>query len=159
MEFTDLLEYCKAEAIANRVSPTEVSVWRAICRSYSKMFHTPLQEVLNMAPEHVVLNVYEEQMEDADIDDYHKLQHLLDIVRGIEDPEYDAKQSREQEEFDKQAEKEEAERIKANKPVHPSLAKDLPKKTLSEPVDKDDKKLPTGGSVNLDYLSKQDSEG
>ena len=47
IEFKDLTDYCQALAIANKLSPTEESVWRSICRSYSKKFNEPLSACLN----------------------------------------------------------------------------------------------------------------
>lgn len=153
IEFKDLLEYCQAEAIASKMNPTEDSVWRALCRDYSEMFHTPLYLVLEMDPEHVVLNVYEKQAEGMDTEDYQKLEHIMETLRGIQDPDYDFKKNKEQEEFDRQAELEEEERIKAGKPVWQPKKKPLFAKEQAP-----EKKLPTGGSINLDYLAKQDRE-
>ncbi len=159
IEFKELLETCQAEAIANRMAPTEESVWRSICRKYSEQFHTPLAQVLEMDPEHVILNVYESQSEDMDIEDYQKLEHIMDTIKGIEDPDYEAKKQTEQDEFDRQAELEEEERIKSGKAVHKSLQKDLDRKKAIEKGEPVEPKRPTGGMINLDYLSKQDSEG
>lgn len=159
IDFKDLLEYCQAEAIASRMSPTEASVWRQICRTYSEKFHTPLHQVLEMDPEHVVLNVYEARAEDMDTEDYQKLEHIMDILMGIEDPNYESKKLAEQEEFDRQAELEEEERIRAGRAVHKSLQKDLDRKKALENGEPEPSKKPTGGMINLDYLSKQDSEG
>lgn len=153
IEFKDLVEYCQAEAIASRMTPTEDSVYRAICREYSEMFHTPLPQVLELDPEHVILNVYEKQAESMDIEDYQKLERILDTLRSIEDPNYEATKNKEQEEFDRQAELEEEERIKAGRPVYQAKKKTLPKNDETP-----EKKLPTGGSINLEYLSKADRE-
>jgi hypothetical protein len=153
IDFKELLEYCQVEAISSKVSPTEESVWRSLCRDYSIKFHTPLMDVLLLDPEHVVLNVYELQAETMDTDDYQRLERIMDTLLGIEDPNYEAKKNKEQEEFDRQAELEEEERIKAGRPVYQPK-----KKTLLKNDEVTQKKLPTGGMVNLDYLSKQDSE-
>jgi hypothetical protein len=152
IEFKDLLEYCQVQAIASKVSPTEDSVWRSLCRTYSTLFHTPLNMVLEMDPEHVILNVYEHQTEEVDTDDYQKLEHIMDILLGVEDPNYEANKRNEQDEFDKQAEAEEAERVKKGLPVY------QPKKTLLKKDEKSQEKKPTGGFVNLEYLAKQDGE-
>ena len=154
IDFSELLEYCRIEAIASKMSPTEDSIYRSICRDYSEMFHTPLHMVLEMDPLHVVLNVYEKQAEGMDTTDYQKLELIMDTIMGIEDPNYEAKKSKEQEEFDRKAELEEEERIKAGKPIYQPK-----KKTLSKNEEAPDKKLPKGGLINLDYLAKQDSEG
>lgn len=158
IEFKDLLEYCQAEAIANRMHRTEASAWRAICRSYSKAFSTPLHLVLEMDAEHVILNVYEDNAEDMDIEDYQRLEHILDMIRTIEDPNYEVIKKNEQEEFDRKAELEEEERLKSGRAVHTSMQKDLNRKKGSDLLPEEPKK-PTGGMINLDYLSKQDSEG
>lgn len=159
VDFKDLLEYCQVEAIANRVKPTEASVYRALCRTYSEKFHTALPLVLEMDPEHVILNVYEAQAEDMDIEDYQKLEHVLDTIRSIEDPDYDAKRKAEQEEFDRLAEEEDELRRKSGKALHPSLQRKLDEKRRIENGEEPAPQKPTGGSINLDYLSKQDSEG
>lgn len=155
IDLKDLLEYCQAEAIANRMNPTEESLWRYFCREYSESFFTPLYLVLDMDPEHVLLNVYEKRSEKIDLEDYQKLEAILDTIKSMRDPDYEANKQREQDEFDRQAELEEEERIKANRPVYqPKSKKTLSKKT-EEPIEK----RPTQGSINLDYLSRQDSEG
>lgn len=153
MEFKELLEFCQAEAIANRMSPTEASVWRGLCRTYSEKFHTPLAQVLEMDPEHVILNVYEAQSENLDTEDYQKLEHIMDTLQTIKDPEYERAKAGEQAEFDRRAEEEEAKRIAAGRPVYQGK-----KKTLFKKDETPEDKKPTGGSINLDYLSQQDSE-
>jgi len=154
IEFKELLDFCQAEAIANKMAPTEASVWRALCRQYSEKFHTPLVQVLEMDPEHVILNVFEAQSEDMDVEDYQKLEHIMDTLQTINDPEYERAKAGEQAEFDRRAEEEEAKRIAAGKPVYQGKRKNTFGKTEAP-----EEKKPTGGSINLDYLSKQDSEG
>lgn len=154
ISFKDMLEYCQVEAIANILAPTEESAYRALCRQYSGMFHTPLYLVLKMAPKHVILEVFELQAERSiDTEDYKKMEHVLDTIRGIEDPNYDANKRKEQEEFDRKAEEEEVKRISEGRPVYQS------KKTLLKKTEELEKKKPTGGSINLDYLSRQNNEG
>jgi hypothetical protein len=153
IEFKELLEFCQAEAIANKMSPTEASVWRSYCRIYSEKFHTPLAKVLEMDPEHVILNVFEAQTENLDIEDYQKLEHIMDTLQTIKDPEYERAKAGEQAEFDRRAEEEEAKRIAAGRPVYQGKKKNTFQKT-----DTPEDKKPTGGMVNLDYLSQSDSE-
>lgn len=155
IDLKDLLEYCQAEAIANRMNPTEESLYRYFCREYSEKFFTPLYLVLEMDPEHVLLNVYEKRSENIDLEDYQKLEAVLDTIKSMRDPDYENTKQKEQDEFDRQAELEEEERVKSNKPVYqPKL-----KKTLSKKAEAPVEKRPTQGSINLDYLSRQDSEG
>jgi hypothetical protein len=163
ISFKDLLEYCQVEAIASKVSPTEDSVWRGLCRQYSKKFHTPLNQVLEMDPEHVILNVYEDQAEEMETEDYQKLEHIMDMIRTIEDPNYEAQKQNEQDEFDRQAEEEEAARVAAGKAVHPSLQRKLNQKMAEDKAKKEGeeapKEPPKQGFIDLSYLAKQDSEG
>lgn len=153
IDLKDLLEYCQAEAIANRMNPTEDSLYRYFCREYSEKFFTPLYLVLEMDAEHVLLNVYEKRSENIDLEDYQKLDAVLDSIKSILDPNYENIKVKEQDEFDKQAELEEEERVKDNKPVYVPKKKTLFKKEQA-PVEN----RPTQGSINLDYLSRQDSE-
>ena len=152
LEFKDLLDFCQAEAIANKLQPTEASVYRALCRSYSKMFHTPLREVLDMDAEHVILNVYEEQLESADEEKYEHLEKMIDTIYQIEDPNYERTKSEAFEEDIAMYEREEAERIRLGKPIHPSLAKKGEPTLVPEP------ELPKHGSIDLSYLEKLDQE-
>lgn len=152
IEFKELLDFCQAEAIANKLRPTEDSVWRAICRSYSKMFHTPLVDVLDMDPEHVVLHVYEEQLDEVDDDKYENLEKMLDTILTIEDPEYERIKNERLEEDIAKYEAEEEERIRLNKPIHPALAKPGP---LDAPTDLPPE-APKSGSIDLSYLEDED---
>lgn len=152
IEFKDLLDYCQAEAIANKLSPTEASVYRAICRSYSKMFHTPLIEVLAMDAEHVILEVYEEQLDAVDDDKYENLEKMMDTILGIEDPEYERIKNDRLEEDIAKYEAEEEERIRLNKPIHPSLGKPGP---LDAPTALPE--APKSGKVDLSHLDDEDN--
>lgn len=159
VEFKELLETCRVGAISNKFNPTEESIWRSLCRLYSKLFHTPLHLALEMAPEHIVLNVYEHQIEDLDTEDYPNLERILDTVKHIEDPEYDAVKRKEQEEFDRQVALEEKERLKDGKAVHFSLEKSNAEKTLLGNSNELAEKRPTSGSINLKYLDNHKNEG
>lgn len=152
LEFRDLLDYCQVEAISNKASPTEDSVWRSIARTYSKLFNTPLHIVLNdLIPEDVILNVYEHQLEQMDIDKYETIKDLYDIICTIENPDYEKINEEELDDFVRKAEEEERERIKKGISINP-------KKTLLSKKEPETEKLPTQGSINLDYLAKLDGE-
>ena len=160
IDLKDILEYCRLEAIANRTSPNDASIWRSICRTYSRLFVTPLHLVLEMDVEHVILNVFEEDYKKVDLEDFESLQSLMDTILSIEDPDYDANLKREQEEFDRQAIEEERERIKTGAAIHKSLPNTAAaaQKTLFESPEEVEEKRPTSGSINLSYLAALDKE-
>lgn len=155
MEFKDILEFCKAQAICNTIEPTELSVWRSICRSYSKKFHTPLHVVLAMDPEAVMIAEFEDQLEDFDKDK--DLEAILDQIYTLEDPEYEGQKRQDLDDFIDHAEHEEQERIKAGKPIHKSMKNETSLKTLPEKSVDKPKKLPASGGINLSYLEKEES--
>lgn len=153
IDFKDLLDTCQSEAIANKLSPTESSIWRSLARSYSKLFSTPLHLVLNMDSEHVILNVYEYQLKDLDEDKIENLEHLMETIYTIEDPDYDAKKELELQEDIKRFIEEEKERVRLGLSIVPQKQKSLLEKPKEE-----QENLPTQGSINLEYLAKQDNE-
>lgn len=144
---TDLIETCKASAILSALEPTEASIYRNFCRRYSILFHTPLHLVETFTPEHVLLNIYEHQMDEMDIEE--NMENLHDMILQIEDPNYDAKAEEELMEFAALAEEEEKSRIASGsrigqKPKPPAKEEEIPPD------------LPKEGALNLAYL--QDSE-
>lgn len=157
VEFQDLLDLLHAEAIANTLSPTEASVYRTVCRSYSKKFNTPLHVVFELDPEIVILNVYEEKLDAMDTED--GLEDLIDTIRGIQDPAYEEQKVKEQDEFDKRAEEEEAARVKAGRPIHSALKNMVSlKETVSENGKNSKEKLPIGGSLDLSHMSGENDK-
>lgn len=152
MDFKSLTEYCQALALASKLSPDEEAVWRYMCRTYSKKFSTPLQEVMELDPEHVILSVYEEQLDELDPEEH--VEKMLDMVYALEDPEYEAQKANELEEFIAQAEEEEIERVKNKKPIHRALRyeSEVSLKNLPDPE-------PKSGSINLAYLEREEAEG
>lgn len=148
INFKDLLDACQALALSAKLEPNEEAVWRSICRSYSKKFNTPLHVVLTLDPEHVILNHYEEQLEDIDAEE--QAEQLLDIIYGLEDPEYEQQKREELDSFIKEAEEQEKERIKAGRPIHKALKDELPK--FDKP-----KELPKSGGINLSYLESEEN--
>jgi hypothetical protein len=159
MDFKELTEYCQALALASKLSPDEAAVWRYMCRTYSRKFSTPLAQVIEMDPEHVILNVYEDQMDELDTEE--NLEKFLDIVYGLEDPEYEAQKRSELDEFISKAEAEEQERVKKKKPIHPALRfeSEVSTKNTSENEEVLPPNTPQGGSINLSYLAKEETEG
>jgi hypothetical protein len=153
MTLRELTEYCQAQAIADKLSPDEVSVWRSVCRAYAKKFNTPLHTVLLLDPETVFLHYYEDQLEDLDPAEH--LDKMMDIIYTLEDPEYEKTKRDEFDRFIEIAEAVEQERVKAGKPVHPGLKSQttLQDKPVTVP------ETPKSGYVNLSYLEKEESEG
>jgi hypothetical protein len=154
MDFKDLLEYSQAEAIASFLSADEVSVWRSICRSYSKKFSTPLHLCLDgtIPPEDILLAEYEDQLEKFKIED--NLEVLLDKIYMLIDPDYEREKKVELESFIKRAEKEEEERIRKGKPIHKAM-KGEP--TLSTMEDEVKEQKPSQGYIDLSYLEKEEN--
>ncbi len=157
MTFDELLDLCSAEALASKLAPTSDSTWRKICRTYAKKFHTPLPQVLKMSAEEVALHVFEDNLDDLDTEEH--LEQLLDLVYTLDDPEYAAQKQREIEEFDREAERQEEERVKAGRPIHPAMASDgAPQKLGSKNESKREASLPTQGAANLSDLDDRNEQ-
>jgi hypothetical protein len=159
MSLKELTEYCQALAIADKLSPDEASVWRSVCREYSKKFSTPLHEVINLDPEFVFLHCYEDQLED--LDNLEHLEKMIEIVQGIEDPDYDQTKRDQFDRFIEMAELQEQERIKLGKPIHPGIRKAQADQVALPDVDtgKALNDAPKSGHLNLSYLEKEETEG
>lgn len=158
MEFKDLADFCQAQAIANKLHPTDEAVFRQFCREYSVIFHTPYHEVLQFDPDFVILAVYEHQLDNYDVET--GIEKLLDTIYGLEDPEYAQQKRDELEEFIREAEEEEELRLEEGRPIHKALKdenevslKNTPKNT---PLPQN-KNLPQGGGINLSYLEKEEN--
>lgn len=154
--FRDLLEYVQAVAIAEKVHPTDEGLWRYICRNYSKKFNTPLHEVIKMDPEFVMLHYYEDQVDAIDTED--DLERILDIIYTLEDPEYERQKEKDVEDFIKESEEQEEERIKAGKPIHPAMKNDSIEKALLGKETKVEEKQPLGGQIDLSYLEEEEMQ-
>lgn len=140
MDFKDLADFCQAQAVANKLHPTDESVWRKFCREYSNIFNTPLHIVKAMEPVDVVLELYEYQLDDISLDD--NMETILDVIYSLEDPEYAKYKRDELKSFMKEAEEEEEQRQRAGRPIHKAMLDDdvsiknsIPKEApISEPI-------------------------
>lgn len=158
MYFKELLDYCQAQAITNVLENTELSVFRSICRQYSAKFNTPLHLCLDgtIPLEDIMLAVFEDQLDS--FDEEKDLENILDIIYGMEDPEYAKQKKEELEEFIEKAEMEEHERVASGKPIHRAM-----KDETSIPSEKTvlkktaPKELPKSGGINLSYLEREES--
>lgn len=156
MDFKELLDYCKAQAIANTLEGNELTVWRSICRSYSKKFFTPLHIVFEMDPEEVMLAEFEDQLDGFKEED---LENILEEVYMLEDPEYEKSKRTEIKNFIEMAEEEETERLRLGKPIHKAMKNEVSiPETLPEKPKKSKENKPSGGSINLAYLEKMDKD-
>lgn len=149
IDFKEFLETLQAEAILNKLNPTEETIWYSIARSYSQKFSTPLKEVLEMDPAHVISQHYGAQLDDVDAEE--NAEKLLELVNTIKNPNYEKEKNGDLEDFVKQAEEEEKQRIKKGAPVPTTT-----KKSLLDNNVKDQEKQPTGGRLDLSHL--QDDE-
>lgn len=156
MTFQELIEYCQTAALASKLAPDDEAVYRTLCRTYSEMFNTPLYLVKQMEPLDAILEVYEKQFSDIDVEE--NLEQILDMLYGLEDPDYATTKRNELKEFMKKAEEEEKKRIEEGRPIHKSLKSPSSKKTVLETPLPEKEKTPTGGSINLSYLEAEEAE-
>lgn len=158
MTIKDLVDYCKAQAISDKLYPNELGEYRFICRHYSKTFNTPLHVVENeLDPERVVMAYFQDMYDELDTDKH--LEDILDMIYEMQDPTYSREKREEVNEFMRQAEREEKERIKSGKPIHPRIKlvqevtlKDLPEEEPNKEV------LPTSGSIDLSRFNLDKEE-
>jgi len=146
------LELAKIEAINSVLSPTEASVWRSLCRSYSKRFLTPLAAVEEMCPEKVVQAIFEDNLADFDADK--DLAAIREQLLRIEDPNYDKSAEEDLDNFAALIEKKEAERLKSGKPITKSKTPAMP--TLDN---KSEDKPRQGGFVDFSALERLEEKG
>jgi|GEM_PF-4709127 len=159
MRLQDLIDYCQAVAIADSLTAGEEANYRYICRNYSKTFNTPLHVVYTLEPEDVIRAFFEDQMDTRDTEK--DIENILDKIYELEDPDYVKVKKKEIDNFIKQAEEEERQRLAAKKPIHPGIRfeSEVSLKNTPEVFSEEGFKNPTGGSIDLSYLSESDNEG
>ena len=151
----DIVDFCKAEALASRFLPSEVSDWRYFCREYSKLFHTPLHQVAALSPEHVILSVIEDQLESKNPYNDDHIEELTTELRRLEDPEYDAKAEKEIQQFVSNVEAGEKKRLARGDGIPlPSRYK----KAKPAPVAKEPPAAPKSGFVDLSRFANENEE-
>jgi len=159
IDFNEFLGTLQAEALSDKFQPTQTSVWESICRQYSKKFFTPLHVVLKMDPEFVVRQNYADQMDEANFDDH--LENFIDLLKHLEDPEYDADTEKDLKNFIAQAEAEEEDRKSKGLPLSSifrkghkiSKVKKKAEKVVQQEVDQ-----PKSGSIDLSHLGDDENE-
>jgi hypothetical protein len=154
-DFQATIEACKSKAIADKLDPTEDSIYRSYCREYSMLFSTPLKEVNEMDPKDVLLPIMEHHLEDAD--PLQNLEELLEQIYFLEDPEYAKEKLSELKAFIKEAEEEEERRIAEGRPIHKDLADEVTLNPVAKTPPTPPKNLPQSGGINLAYLEKEET--
>jgi hypothetical protein len=154
LTLSDLIDFCRAEALAGKLYPTEESEYRWFCREYSKTFHTNLPLVQKMEPEHVILTVLENGLDSYRLRKYEDFEKVIEQLRRLEDPNYDATKIKEFDDFASSIEQWEANRVKENGPIPVKRGKS----TEQQLLEKDAKKLPSQGFVDLSYLEHSEDE-
>lgn len=144
VSFKDIMDLCNAQALADKLEPNQLSIYRYFCRQYSKLFSTELEKVFFLDPTKVVLAVYENKLDGEDTEE--EVERYLDTIYGLEDPEYESKKEDELQEFIRQAEEEEAERLRLGKPIHPALKEET---TIVKPPEG-----PKSGFIDLSHLEE-----
>jgi hypothetical protein len=163
-DFKEVLETAQILAIANKLSPNEESIYRSICREYSKRFNVPLTQVIELPIEKLLLDYYEDQMDEVDVDEH--IGKLMETIYTIEDPSYVVENEKDLEEFIKESEDEEKERLDQGIGLTTFLKskqKKTSEKTLLEKAVSKAKQetmknsMPKEGGINLSHLEALDS--
>lgn len=147
MIFSELLIYCKVKAIESLLTPTEETIWRAFCRSYSERWHVPLPKVRAMDPEEVIAEVLEARYEEMDA--FEEIEGILEDIYKIENPRYEKQQKVEMDSFIQNMAKREQKRLSAEQEREERRASKLrpePPKTPPQPKR-------SGGSVDFSKLN------
>jgi hypothetical protein len=147
IHLNDVVEFCKAQALAYKLYPSEEADWRWFCREYSKTFHTPLHQVLEMEPEHVILCVFEDMFDSKRLKDKKHFDQIVDELRRLEDPNYDATKANEMDDWVAGVEEWDDAREEVGLPI--------PIKGVKSAQEKE---LPKEGGINLAYLSKEEEK-
>lgn len=146
--FTELIEYCRATAIKNTLNPSEETLYRSICRAYSKSFYVPLPQVFKMDMEEVIQTILDDRYESMDVID--NIEVLLDQIYTLEDPSYKRQQNDDFEAFAQAADAKEQKRINKNNSLEKTVVK-------NETGDLENK--PTGGSVDFSNVNDEEKPG
>lgn len=139
MVFDELIVYCRAKAIADALHPTQESLYRRICRAYSRFFYVPLPSVLLLDPEHVLLAYFENQLDGIDLEE--NIGNLLDQICTMENPDYEKEKEEGLDDFVDKVEKKEEERMS--------------KKNTLLTKQKPDEEKELGGSVDFSNLDEE----
>jgi len=153
MFFKEIIETAQSVALANKLRPTEISIYEKICREYSKLFHTELTKVYDLSPEFVFTQLYSNQLESWDEEE--RLPEILEMIYSLSDPNYDASKEAAIKEETQRIIEEEERRIMEKKPIHSSLGKSQSKAIQEDPIPKE---LPKSGGINMALINQLKNE-
>ena len=157
MSLFDLIDSIKSPALANRLYQNEAAYWRKICRQYSKAFSVSLQEVYNMDPEKVCLDLFEDQLQELDLDE--NLNDIEDLLNSLKDPNYNIEKERKMREEMAKIVEEEERRLAAHEPIHPSLkGQKTHQNRVNSGTQKGNQELPKSGGINMDVINRLANE-
>lgn len=148
----DVIDCCRAEALAAKLYPTDESDYRWFCREYSKTFHVPLNLVFDLEPEHVILYVLEDGLDGKSVRRREDADQIVTQLRRLEDPNYDATKEKEMSDYAADIEAWDAKRLAAGKPLPTKFDKN------EEPSPKPIAPEKKSGFVDLSYLENQKNE-
>lgn len=150
LSLSDLIDLCRAEALASKLYPTEESEYRWFCREYSKTFHTMLHVVeKDLDPEYVISRVLENGLDSYRLRKYEDFEKVVEQLRRLEDPNYDATKAREFDDFASGIEQWESQRVAEQKPI-PTKQNQVKEEPPKDP--------PKQGFIDLSYLEDSEDE-
>lgn len=147
MSFRSILDTASAQALADHLSPTEISVWERYCREYSTRFHTPLLATMDLDPYFVARMVNSDNL--ADFNAEERLEELFDMLGHLNDENYDTKKEKAIRDEMAQIQAREEERLREGRAIHSSLEKDKRVIAKDQP-----KELPKSGGLNISAINR-----
>src|SRR5665213_2379624 len=141
MSFRDLLDTASSLALADKLAPTEISIWEKYCREYSTRFSTSLTLVMDMDPLFVIRMITSDNLSELDIEE--RLPEVFEMIYSLSDPSYDSKKEQAIRDEMAQIEEREAERIRKGEAIHSSMEKDKRVIVKDQPT-----QLPKSGGLN-----------
>lgn len=149
-DFYSILELAEIRAINAALMPSAESMYRARCRQYSIMFHTPLHVVQELDPLFIIQSLQEEKYTYREVHD--DLEGVLELLYRMKDPSYTSMSKEETENLVDAVLNKELERASKKKsPMQETYAKPVEQKP--EPKIK-----PKSGSMSFGDLERTESD-
>lgn len=147
-DFYSIFELAELRAINAALRPSAESMYRARCRQYSIMFHTPLHVVQELDPLFVIQSLQEEKYTYREVHD--DLEGVLELLYKIKDPSYTTMSKEETENLVDAVLNKELERA--------SKKKSVMEETYAKPVEKKPKPQPKPKSGSMSFGDLERSE-